>query len=61
MALVEGDVAARSGKKIWIDTSSRPLYEPTRQFYLKMGYEKVAELPDFYALNDSKVIFLKRI
>lgn len=60
MRLVETDVAQRQGKKIWIETSSRPLYEPTRQFYLKWGCELVATLPDFYADNDSKLVFLRR-
>lgn len=61
MRLVEKDVAARKGKKIWIETSGRPLYAPTREFYLRQGCDLVAELPDFYADNDSKVVFLKKV
>lgn len=61
MKLVEEDVTERGGKKIWIETSSRPLYEPTRQFYLNLNCEFVAELPDFYADTDSKVVFLKKL
>ncbi len=61
MGLIEADIASRSGKNIWIETSSRPLYEPTQQFYLNLGCDKVAELPDFYAVNDSKVVFLKKL
>jgi GNAT superfamily N-acetyltransferase len=59
--MIEEDVAGRGGKNLWIETSSRPLYEPTRQFYLKTSYKKVAELPHFYALNDNKIIFVKYI
>lgn len=51
------DIKKRSGKTIWIETSSRPLYEPTRQFYLSYGCEIVAKLPEFYGENDDKIIF----
>ena len=61
MKILEEDIADRAGKNIWIETSSRALYEPTRQFYLNQGCEIVAELPDFYAPNDSKVVFLKKL
>ncbi|MFA6618706.1 MAG: GNAT family N-acetyltransferase [Candidatus Neomarinimicrobiota bacterium] len=58
---VEDVVIGLSGRHIWIETSSRPLYEPTRKFYLKMGYRITAELPHFYALNDHKIIFVKLV
>lgn len=60
MNMAEGDISARGGENIWIETSSRPLYKPTRQFYLKCGYKKVAKLPDFYGKGDNKIIFLKK-
>jgi len=51
---------AREGRtRVYLDTSTRPLYAPTRAFYLRCGYEIAAELPDFYAPGDGKVIFLK--
>lgn len=61
MKMVEENVAKLGGKNIWIETSSRPLYEPTRMFYLKTGSELIAELPHFYGPNDNKVIFLKKV
>jgi ribosomal protein S18 acetylase RimI-like enzyme len=61
MKLIEEDVAGKGGKNIWIETSSRPLYEPTRMFYLKTGCELIAELPGFYAEDDNKLVFLKKI
>ena len=57
MDMLVKDIKNRSGKTIWIETSSRPLYEPTRQFYLSYGCEIVAELPKFYSENDHKIIF----
>ncbi len=61
MKLVEENIAELSGRNIWIETSSRPLYDPTRKFYLNLGCKIVAELPNFYGENDHKVVFLKTV
>ena len=61
VAEIEKDVARLAGKRLWIETSSRALYEPTRQFYLHIGYQLIAELPDYYTENDSKCVYLKKI
>ena len=42
-----------------VETSSRDDYAPTRAFYLACGYQIVAELPDFYAPGDGKLIYLR--
>jgi GNAT superfamily N-acetyltransferase len=57
------EAGARSlgGTRLWVETSSREQYAPTRAFYAACGYEEVARLPDFYAPGDSKVIFVRRI
>jgi hypothetical protein len=44
-----------------IETSSQPLYAPTRAFYVRRGYKEVARVQDFYADGDDRVIFAKRI
>lgn len=46
--------------RMYLDTSSRPQYDPTRAFYLAAGYEVAAVIDDFYASGDSKVLFLKK-
>jgi GNAT superfamily N-acetyltransferase len=46
---------------ISIDTSGRPDYTPTRDFYLARGYLAVARVPDFYAPGDDQVIFTKQL
>lgn len=61
MQMVSDAISRLGGKKLWIETSSRPLYEATRMFYLKNGCELIAELPDFYGEADNKCIFLKRL
>ncbi len=55
----EESVKAMKGKNIWIETSSRDIYKPTRKFYEKKGYSIETELTDFYAPGDNKVIFRK--
>ncbi|MCX5832942.1 MAG: hypothetical protein NTV99_00205 [Deltaproteobacteria bacterium] len=59
--MTEEKIAGLGGKRIYVDTSSRPLYEPTRLFYEKCGYRKEAVLKDFYAEGDSKFIYSKAL
>lgn len=49
------------GAQVFVDTSSRPQYAPTRAFYEACGYEAAAVLEDFYAPGDGKVIYRRRI
>lgn len=57
---VEEEVRAAGGRLLLIETSGMPAYEPTRRFYLKLGYEQEAVVRDFYADGDDQVIFRKR-
>jgi GNAT superfamily N-acetyltransferase len=59
MATVESRVAEAGGQRIYIDTSSKPQYEPTRAFYEKCGFRCDARLADFYAPGDDRVIYMK--
>lgn len=52
-------IAAAGGRQVYIETSSRPLYDPTRAFYGRCGYREAARLPDFYAPGDAKVIYAR--
>jgi GNAT superfamily N-acetyltransferase len=56
---VEDDVRNSGGKILWLDTSGRPLYEPTQIFYRKNGYTLNASLKDFYGPGDPKQIYSK--
>jgi D-alanine-D-alanine ligase len=49
------------GNRIYVETSSRPLYEPTRAFYLARGYREEARLAEFYGPGDAKVIYVKTV
>jgi GNAT superfamily N-acetyltransferase len=55
----EEAIAAFGGTRVYIETSARPQYAPTRQFYLARGYVLVAQLQDFYAPGDGKDMYLK--
>jgi ribosomal protein S18 acetylase RimI-like enzyme len=56
---VEGKIAEMGGKRIYVETSSREQYQPTRSFYSRCGYHKEATLKDFYSPGDDKVIYLR--
>lgn len=49
------------GRLVLVETSSKPIYEKTRRFYVSLGYEVVCTIPDFYASGDAKVVFQKRL
>jgi len=49
------------GTAIFIETSSKELYKPTRQFYLNTGYVTEVVIKDFYDAGDDKYLFSKRI
>lgn len=57
----EQQIARSGGRRIYIETSSRPDYDRTRAFYHRQGYTAEAILKDFYARCDDKVIFVKEL
>ena len=59
MARSEEIIRRMGGHRIYVETSSRQQYVPTREFYLKMGYRIEAVIQDFYAPGDGKVIMVK--
>lgn len=48
-------------RRIYIETSSKPQYEPTRRFYLRCGYREEARFEGFYAPGDDKVVYIKAL
>ncbi len=61
LTMTEELISAKGGVNVYVETSSKPLYAPTRAFYEKCGYIQEALLKDFYAPGDGKVIFVKRL
>ncbi len=60
--ITASEEAARNagGRMIIAETSGTPHYEPTRNFYLGMGYKIEATIKDFYVEGDDLAIFIKR-
>jgi ribosomal protein S18 acetylase RimI-like enzyme len=61
MKHVEDDARRWGARLMLIETSSVPQYEPTRRFYLRLGYEQEALLRDYYRDGDGLVVFRKRL
>jgi ribosomal protein S18 acetylase RimI-like enzyme len=59
MDACERDMAARGGRLVVVETSSRPDYEPTRRFYQALGYQQAACVRQFYAPGDDLIIYTK--
>jgi ribosomal protein S18 acetylase RimI-like enzyme len=58
---VERQIAAKGGERIYIDTSGRDQYQPTRAFYERSGFRCEARLADFYAPGDDRVIYARSL
>lgn len=59
LALAEQEIGGAGGTRIYVETSTRAAYDPTRAFYERCGYTRAATLDDFYAPGDGKAIYLK--
>jgi ribosomal protein S18 acetylase RimI-like enzyme len=61
MAFMEEDATTAGGRVMFLETSSLPSYEPTRRFYLSLGYEVTGQIRDYYAEGDDMVFFRKSL
>jgi D-alanine-D-alanine ligase-like ATP-grasp enzyme/GNAT superfamily N-acetyltransferase len=61
LAESEARILARGGRRVWVETSGRRDYAPTRAFYERAGYRVEARLADFYAPGDDKWIYGKAL
>ncbi|MBI4672935.1 MAG: GNAT family N-acetyltransferase [Chloroflexi bacterium] len=61
LQFMEADLARRGARQIYIETSDKPQYAPTRAFYERRGYACVAHFHDYYAVGDGKVIYFKAV
>ncbi|HUS90792.1 MAG TPA: GNAT family N-acetyltransferase [Phycisphaerae bacterium] len=57
----EQRIAEQGGRLAVVETSSRPRYDPTREFYRRAGYREAARVAAFYAPDDDKIICTKPI
>ncbi len=54
-------IQAMGGRRVYVETSSREQYTPTREFYIRCGYTLEATLQEFYDEGDGMCIFVKMI
>ena len=55
----EACVRRAGGRGLVIDTSSRAEYQPAHQLYARCGFQRVAEVPDYYKPGDSLILYMK--
>ena len=61
MKYAEEDIKEMHGRLIMVETSSKPEYNKTRQFYCNLNYNKVCQITDYYATGDDLVLYAKRL
>ncbi len=58
---MEQTMRVRGGRIMIIETSGTDAFASTRTFYEGLEFKKVASIPDFWATDDAKVIYWKKI
>jgi ribosomal protein S18 acetylase RimI-like enzyme len=58
---VEAAIREGVGTRLYVETSSRLQYAPTREFYERTGFRQAALLPDYFAPGDGKIIYEKLV
>ncbi|GAA3519317.1 GNAT family N-acetyltransferase [Aquimarina addita] len=61
MEYIENLLREKGNRILIVETSGKPEFELTREFYIKCNYIKQAVIPEFYDKNDDKVIFWKKL
>ncbi|OGW04235.1 MAG: hypothetical protein A2W77_03645 [Nitrospinae bacterium RIFCSPLOWO2_12_39_16] len=56
---IEEEIVKLSGRLLFAETSSRAVYEKTRQFYINNSFSEEARIKDFYSKGDDKIIYRK--
>jgi ribosomal protein S18 acetylase RimI-like enzyme len=61
LAEVERRLRERDARLLVVETSSRDSYRHTRRFYEARGYTLAARCRDYYAVDDDREIYCKRL
>lgn len=59
LKVTENAIKKMGGTRVYIETSMKDLYRPTRGFYTSQGYAEVSILKGFYAPGDDKITYVK--
>ncbi len=61
MQHAEKEALKAKARQLVLETSSLQNYDHVRRFYEKLGYVTVATVPDYFAIGDHKVVYVKRL
>ncbi len=61
MQHLEKQLLEHQARLLLVETSGTADYEKTRAFYPKCGYTEVAVIPEYYDVDDDKVVFWKKL
>lgn len=61
VSAIEGCLRSEGGRMLLVDTSGTAAFARTRTFYIKNGYEQEAVIRDYWADDDDKITFRKRL
>jgi ubiquinone/menaquinone biosynthesis C-methylase UbiE len=61
MSYAEYNIEKAGGRLIIVETSSKPSYDDTNDFYRDLGYKEICRITDFYAAKDDKIMYQKKI
>ena len=61
MEYLEDTLREMDGRILIVETSGKPDFQLTRDFYIKCNYTKQAVIPEFYEEGDDKVVFWKKL
>jgi ribosomal protein S18 acetylase RimI-like enzyme len=59
VAAVEAEVRSRGGRLLLVETSGTEGFSGTRAFYQQFGFHREAQIRDYYAAGDDKVIYTR--
>ena len=58
---IEQKLADRGERILLVETSGLESFEGTREFYCKCGYDREAQIREFYQAGEDKIIFRKSL
>ena len=61
MEYIENELRKNGNRILIVETSGKPEFELTREFYIKCNYKKQAVIPEFYEKGDDKIVFWKKL
>jgi len=61
MTAAEERIRRLGGRRVYVETSGQPQYEPTRRFYESCRYRAESVLKDFYAPDDDRITYVKAL